>query len=103
MGPFRKWGLPLGAEAAGLTRRLRGNYSSGGDRLGRRHRCLGLHRHGPRLVPRHRHPRRRRAAWRTVNKEYDQPPWAYLLDSGLVQKEEALTWRARVWRGHEDL
>lgn len=44
-----------------------------------------------------------RREWRGLLREGDQPPWAYLFDTGLVTKEEAHAWRARVWRGHEEL
>lgn len=44
-----------------------------------------------------------RRDWRRNWTGYDQAPWAYLFDTGFVDEAEALAWRGRVWRGHEDV
>ena len=41
--------------------------------------------------------------WHVAFEGFDQAPWAYLFDTGLVSSEEALAWRAEAWRGHEEI
>jgi hypothetical protein len=44
-----------------------------------------------------------RKEWRRARNEVSQGPWVDLLGSGVVTQDEAWSWRANVWRGHEDL
>ena len=40
--------------------------------------------------------------WRGAYESWDQAPWAYLFDSGVVPEAEAMAWRAEAWAGHAD-
>jgi hypothetical protein len=41
--------------------------------------------------------------WRNQFNGWDQTPWAYVRDPGLVSVEEAMAWRKEAWEGHEDI
>jgi len=41
--------------------------------------------------------------WRFQFNEWDQTPWAYVWDPGLVSVEEAMAWRKEAWQGHDDV
>jgi hypothetical protein len=41
--------------------------------------------------------------WRFQFDAWNQAPWAYVWGAGLVTEDEAMSWRAEAWQGHEDL
>lgn len=40
--------------------------------------------------------------WRFQFSEWDQAPWAYVWNPGLVTTDEAMAWRREAWEGHEE-